>query len=359
MKRLLVSTRKGLVIYKMAQKGWQYESLHFEGIPVSLSYFDENKNCLWAFQDHGHWGVKMQRSFDFGNIWEEVASPVYPDGEEVKDGVPASLKYVWAVQHISQPSHKLLIGTDPGGLFISEDNGENWILNRGLWDREERKTSWFGGGRDNPGIHSLVVDPRNNNHIYIGISCGGVYETFDGGISWHGKNKGLVADFLPDPHSEYGHDPHMLLASACNPDVLWQQNHCGIFRTSDGGNNWNNVGQEGGPAHFGFALTLDDRSDQRAWVAPAVSDGIRVAINQKLIICRTENAGKSWQVLDKGLPVDISFDIVYRHSLISNDDEIAFGTTTGNLFYSSDGGDHWQVVSNYLPMIYALSLVEF
>ena len=327
-------------------------------IPVSYSFYDEFTACIWAFQDHGHWGVKMHRSKDFGGHWEEINAPMYPEGAEVRDGVPASLKYIWAAASSQQNEHKIYLGTDPGGLFYSKDNGANWELNQGLWNRPERKTNWFGGGRDNPGIHSIVIDPKDDAHFYIGISCAGVYETIDGGQTWKGKNNGLRADFLPDPYSEYGHDPHLLLASPSKPTVMWQQNHCGIFRSVDGGGHWKDIGQENGPAKFGFAIALHHLNDECAWVAPAISDEIRVAVGQRMMICRTENGGESWENLTNGLPQDLSFDIVYRHSLIADGDELSFGTTTGNLFYSSDGGDHWEVISNYLPMVYALSFVE-
>jgi photosystem II stability/assembly factor-like uncharacterized protein len=359
MTRLLVSSRKGLIVYIKQHDSFVFESLHFRGIPISLAYFDPVNQMLWAFQDHGHWGMKVQRSKDFGRHWDEVAAPVYPDGEEVKNGIPAALKYIWAVQQGGTDNPGVLwLGTEPGGLFKSEDGGNTFQLNEPLWNHPSRKDHWQGGGRDHPGIHSIVLDPNDHNHLYIGISCAGVFETLDGGQSWAVRNNGLRADFLPDPVAEVGHDPHLLVCCPNDPRHLWQQNHCGIFKSSDGGASWIEVSEENGPAKFGFTIAVDEKDPEKAWVVPAVSDEIRVAVDESLCVSRTEDGGKTWQHLRKGLPQHQSFDIVYRHALAKKEEDLVFGTTTGNLFHSIDGGDHWNTLSNFLPMVYAVSIVS-
>jgi photosystem II stability/assembly factor-like uncharacterized protein len=354
--RLFLSTRKGLVIYKKGPSGWKYESVHFLGIPVSLFYLDEMTRTWWACLDHGHWGCKLQRSRDMGAIWEEVTAPQYPEGEEVKTGVPATLRYIWAFSNggKNKPG-TLLIGTEPGGLFKSTHDGENLELVRSLWEHPTRKEQWAGGGRDHAAIHSIVVDPRNNDHIYIGISVAGVFETRDGGASWEVRNKGLRADYLPNPFAEIGHDPHLLVACESQPDVMWQQNHCGIFRTVDGAQNWEDISEKDGPANFGFAVAADAQNPDVAWVVPGISDEVRVAVDQSLCVSRTEDGGKSWKAFRKGLPQDTCFDIVYRHALAASGSTLAFGTTTGNFFLSGDYGESWECLNHSLPMVYAVA----
>jgi len=227
----------------------------------------------------------------------------------------------------------LLIGTVPGGLFISNNGGESFQLMKGLWDHPTRKEHWFGGGMDYPGIHSIIVDPDDNHHFYVAISCAGVFETSDGGKTWKAVNKGLKADFLPNPHAEIGQDPHLLVACSSNPKVLWQQNHCGIFRTSDGAQTWIDISSRTGEANFGFAIAADDTNDQLAWFVPAMSDEMQVAINNSLCVCRTENGGRSSETFSKGLPQGSAFDITYRHALAQDQNNLAFGTTTGNLYF--------------------------
>jgi photosystem II stability/assembly factor-like uncharacterized protein len=164
--------------------------------------------------------------------------------------------------------------------------------------------------------------------------------------------------FFPDPSAETGYDPHIVVAAPTNPDVMWQQNHCGIFRSNDGAKNWIDVGETEGPARFGFAIAVAEDNPEQAWVAPADSDMTRTAIKGALCICRTDDNGKTWKALRKGLPQENCFDIVYRHALATSGDALAFGTTTGNFFFSPDRGDSWKTLNNYLPMIYSVQFVE-
>lgn len=353
---LFLSTRKGLLVCARQGAGWKIVSAHFEGIPVSLAYEDERSGTWWACLDHGHWGVKLHRSVDRGGNWEEISAPAYPEGSEIKEGVPATTRYLWALCQGGQAfPNRLWLGTIPGGLFRSENGGQSFQLVKSLWDHPSRKDNWFGGGYDYPGIHSIVVDPRDENHLYIGISCAGVFESLDAGQTWSVRNKGLRADFLPDPYAEVGHDPHLLLAAPSNPDVMWQQNHCGIFRSVDGGASWADVSEPDGPAKFGFAIAVAEDDPDQAWVAPALSDEKRVAVGRALCISRTDNGGQSWQALRKGLPQDYCYDIVYRHALAARGEDVVFGTTTGNVFISSDRGDSWRALSHHLPMVYAVA----
>lgn len=356
---VLLGTRKGFIAYHFSNNRWQVENLSFEGQPVSIAYADERSGTWWACLDHGHWGVKLHRSKDRGLTWEEIKAPAYPEGKEIKEGIPATTRYIWSMANGGKNFlSRLWIGTDPGGLFLSEDEGNNFHLVESLWNHPTRKEGWFGGGRDQPGIHSIVVDPRDENRIHIGISCAGVFETIDAGKTWIIRNKGMHADFLPDPNAETGYDPHILVAAPSDPEILWQQNHCGIFRSTDGAKNWVDIGQPEGPAKFGFAIAVADDDAEQAWVAPANSDMTRTAIKGALCICRTDDGGKTWKELRKGLPQENCFDIVYRHALAASGNALVFGTTTGNLFFSPDRGESWQVLSNYLPMIYSVQFTN-
>ena len=356
---ILLGTRKGLIAYSRNNGSWKIGNFSFEGQPVSIAYADPRDGTWWACLDHGHWGVKLHRSTDRGEQWTEVPSPAYPEGEEVKDGVPAATRYIWSMAHGgAKQRSRLWLGTDPGGLFVSADGGDSFQLVESLWHHPSRKTNWMGGGRDQPGIHSIVVDPRDEDHIHIGISCAGVFESTDAGQSWQVRNNGLKAEFLPDPDTNIGHDPHILVAAPTNPDILWQQNHCGIFRSTDSAQTWQDVSQPEGPARFGFAIAVADDDPNQAWVAPADSDMVRTAIKGALCICRTDDGGKSWKEYRKGLPQQNCFDIVYRHALAVSGDALVFGTTTGNLFFSPDRGESWEALNNYLPMIYSVQFAD-
>ena len=360
--KLLLGTAKGLIVYSNKNNDWQVEAVHFTGFPVSMIYVDERTQTWWAGTPHRHWGQKLHRSTDEGGTWQQVNAPRYPSVVVLKNGKQASLKLIWCMaQAGADKPNELWLGTEPGGLFHSKDNGDTWTLVESLWQHKINSDLWFGAGKDEPFIHSIVVDPRDSHHVYIAVSCAGVYETKDYGKTWLPRNVGLKATYLPNPDAEVGHDPHLLLACAADPfptesgfrssTVLWQQNHCGIFRSTNGGLKWDDVSDKNGIAHYGFALAIDHNNPNRAWVIPAQSDELRVPHDLALCVCRTEDGGQTWQPLREGLPQKHSFDIVFRHSFDNLGGILAFGTTTGNLYLSENGGDTWQCLSHNLARI--------
>lgn len=352
---LILGTRKGTIILKRRGGSWNVTRHSHHGIPVPYAFVDVRTGLLWASQNHGHWSQKLVRSSDMGEQWTEIEAPKYPEGSEIKDGQPATTGLLWMIAPgASDEPNRLYFGTEPGGLFETHDGGESFQLNMGLWDHPSRKEQWFGGGLDHPAIHSVWIDPRNSKRVLVGISCAGVFETLDDGKSWAPQNRGLKADFLPDPNAEVGQDPHFLMACATQPDKLWQQNHCGIFRSVDGARSWEKVSQEGGPAHFGFAIAVDPSDGDIAWVVPAVSDEVRMAVNGALCVCRTEDGGKTWTAQRTGLPQEQCYDVTFRHALDLSGDSLAFGTTTGNLFLSDDRGDSWTSLGHNFPPVYSV-----
>lgn len=359
MKRMLVGTRKGLLIFCHDGDDWVVEQEQFAGIPVSYATADPRNGTLWACLDHGHWGTKLHRSLDNGETWDEIPAPKYPDGAtRPDDGEPAQTSYIWIAQPggNDQPN-RVYFGTEPGALFVSDDNGDTLELVDSLWSHHSRN-HWMGGGRDHAGVCSIVVDPRDSNHLTIGISVGGVYESLDGGATWEARNKGLYADYLPNPRAEFGHDPHYMLASPSNPEVLWQQNHCGVFRSVDRGATWQDLSEKDGLVYFGFALALDPKDEQVAWVIPAISAEYRVPIDRSLCVCRTDDGGKTWQDFRTGLPQDNCYDIAFRHSLDFKHDTLAFGTTAGNVYVSDDRGESWRAISHNLGVVYSVRFTE-
>lgn len=364
--RLLVGTRKGLLTFRPRPTGWALSSVDFAGVPVEYATRDARDGTLWAALDHGHWGPKLHRSTDDGASWSEVRAPAYPEGESFRDPWTgktdaATLVHIWTLAPGGRDEPgRVYAGTNPGGLFRSDDNGDSWSLVRGLWDHPSRlgvdggRPGWFGGGRDTPGLHSISVHPADSRRIIVGVSCGGVFETTDGGATWTARNQGLPAPALPDPEGETGHDPHHILRVASAPDVLWQQNHSGVFRSTDGGRAWTDVSETDGPVRFGFPIAVDPTDPERAWVVPATSDTERNAVGGRLLVCRTDDGGRSWRQLTAGLPQETAFDLVYRHALDHSGGRLAFGSTTGNLFWSDDSGESWVALGHHLPPIYSV-----
>ncbi len=353
MAKLLVGTSKGLVIYQPVGHGWEIESIQFQGLPVSLVHIDERTNRWWTALSHRHWGEKLHYSDDKGKTWLEVEVPSY-NGLFYRPGIPASLKKLWTMQHggNDRPG-EVWLGTEPGGLFHSKDHGKTFQLVEGLWNHPSRLDDnlWFGAGKDFPFIHSIAIDPRNSDHVYVGISCAGVFETRDAGKTWETRNYGLVAAYLPNPKAEVGHDPHHMLLCRKHPDVLWQQNHCGIFRTVNGGSRWEDVSGKDGFPRYGFALAIDDDDPQVAFAIPAQSDEQRIPVDLNLTVCKTTDGGTSWKSINQGLPGSTAFDLVLRHSFSRKGTILAFGTNNGNVYVSEDSGSAWTAISQNLATV--------
>lgn len=359
--RLLVSTRKGLFDFTREGERWRPAGVSFLGENVTLTEVDPRDGAWYATLNLGHFGTKLKRSEDGGKSWTDCAVPAYPENESVVTGDgkpprPATLSMIWAIDFgaANQPG-LLWAGTLPGGLFRSDDRGQSWNLVRGLWDRPER-SRWFGGGYDVPGIHSICSDPQNPRAIRVAISCGGAWYSDDGGETWE-AGRGMFAEFMPpelreDPAIQ---DPHRMVQCAANPDALWIQHHNGVFRSSDGGRNWAHV-PDVPPSVFGFAVAVHPRDPETAWFVPATKDECRVPVDGRLVVTRTRDGGKNFEVLNNGLPQEAVYDLVYRHGLAVDDtgDRQAFGSTTGGLWTSPDGGDHWHEISAHLPPVHAV-----
>ena len=367
--RILIATRKGIFVVEHDSDTWQIKAHHFFGDNCSIIAHDQRDGAIYAALDHGHFGCKLHRSRDDGKTWQEIATPQYPEMPESEKEranpnlgkvLPWSLKLIWAIVPggDDQPG-RLWCGTLPGGLFVSNDSGDSWELVRSLWDRPER-IEWFGGGYEEPGIHSICIDPRNSQHVTIGISCGGVWKTDDDGKTWHQSAQGMRADYMP-PDREFDEniqDPHMMVRCKSEPDKLWVQHHNGIFRSVDNCATWQEVDAPK-PSGFGFGCVVHPNDGNTAWFVPAHSDEKRVPIDGKFVVNRTTDGGKTFETLTKGLPNHFANDLVFRHAMDIDEsgETLVIGSTTGGLWVSEDGGDSWQTISAHLPPIYCVELI--
>jgi hypothetical protein len=354
---LYVAARKGLIAYDLAGGAWRPRQPSFIGQPVSAVLRDKRDGALYAALNLGHFGVKLHRSEDDGATWKELAAPAFAAQPDNIEKAP-SVDLIWslAAGGADQPGC-LWAGTIPGGLFLSKDRGESWSLIEPLWNVPERE-KWFGGGYDKPGIHSILVDPRDSKKLTLGVSCGGVWKSDDAGASWRNVGKGLRAAFMP-PDMAYdivSQDPHLLSLCATAPDTIWCQHHNGIFVSRDGGETFSEI-ENVKPSVFGFAVAAHPRDPDTAWFAPAVKDETRVPVDGRFVVTRTRDGGKTFDILDAGLPAPPAYDLIYRHALAVDEGgaRLAMGSTTGNLWISSDGGETWRSVSAHLPPIAAVA----
>ncbi len=363
--RFFVGTRKGVFTIERGANGWGVTDVAFLGVPAPSVLHDGRDGTLYAGLGHGHFGPKLHRSEDAGKTWEEIACPTYPERpEDSKDVDPWTkeprewkTKELFVLQsgHVDQPG-TIYCGTIPGGLFRSDDRGDSWQLVTSLWNHPLR-LEWFGGGTEFPALHSICVNPSDANHIVVGVSCGGVWVSRDCGDTWNVKAKGMWANFLPPEQAEKenGQDPHCVVQCAAQPDHFWTQHHCGIWRSTDDCESWDRI-ESAGPSVFGFAVAVHPEDPETAWFVPATDDTSRIPVDGKVVVTRTRDGGKTFDVLTEGLPQENAYDLTYRHALDIDDSgqRLAFGSTTGSVFVTENQGDSWQCVSTNLPPVYVV-----
>jgi len=368
---VLVATRKGAWLFHgdTTRRTWRIDGPHFLGHIVNHVVLDlrDGRTLLMATKT-GHLGPTVFRSTDFGRTWKEATRPPAfakaPHGEQ---GRTVDHTFWLTPCHANEPN-AWYAGTSPQGLFRSEDDGVTWepfsIIND---DPQYRK--WMGsvqdGTPDGPKLHSIIVDPRDPAHLYFAMSGGGVHESVDRGRTFAPIVKGMKVVGGFDPDNIAFHDPHCVRLCPSNPDRLYQQNHCGIYRLDRPSSEWVHIGRHvpKRTGDIGFPMVVHPRDADTAWVFPM--DGMtvwpRTSPEGKPAAMVTRNGGKSWQRLDSGLPKSQAWWTVKRQAMTADAQDpvgLYFGTTSGELWMSRDEGKRWTCLARHLPEIYAVEAAE-
>jgi hypothetical protein len=348
---LLVGTMKGAFLLRSSVRRvrWDVAGPWFPGHAVYALAYDgrAGRHRIWAGAKSEHWGPGLSWSDDFGHTW------VSPDETPIRfpEDTGAELKQVW--QLVPGPDADpgaLYAGVEPAALFVSRDAGASWTLDRGLWHHPHREKWQPGGG--GLCLHTIVPDPAGGRGVTIAVSTGGVYRT-DDGASWRAANSGVRAQFLPDPHPEFGHCVHKVVAHPSRPERLFLQNHWGLYRSDDGGTSWTDIAN-GVPSDFGFCMAMHPHDPETVYIVPIESDMFRATPGGRLRVYRTRDAGASWEPLTKGLPQKDALECVLRDAMDLdplNPAGVYFGTRSGKLWASANGGASWTLAHPNLPPI--------
>jgi hypothetical protein len=368
---VLVGTRKGGFIFSSdkKRKKWEMSDVLFKGWGMMHMMMDPRDRRMHTSLTHFVYGPTTQYSDDLGVTWTQAATvPALsrpsksgrPAGtvEEAfsSDGIPdkpEELIKTWNITpgRVEEPT-VLYAGAQPASLFKSTDRGENWSLIDSLYDHPQR-------GQWNPGagglcLHTIVLDPRDQNRMHVAISAAGVYRTDDGGTTWQPRNKNVRADFMGENiYPEFGQCVHKVDMHPSRPDVLFQQNHCGVYRSDNNGDDWIDIGDGRLPSRFGFPIAVHPHDPQTIYIVLEDSDQYRMTVDAQFSVWRSRDAGESWERQTKGLPKNAHM-VVLREALATDTLDSAgiyAGTDTGQLFYSRDDGDSWEILADFLPPI--------
>ena len=344
---ILVGTKKGAFVLESdaARQSWELRGPYCETWPMNHVIADPATGTILAGGGSEWFGPAVWKSGDLGATWtHSSAGLAYPEGE-------TPIKAVWS---LAKSGTSLYAGVDPAGLFRSDDGGETWSHLAGLRNHPSRP-HWNPGGAGLI-LHSLLPHPDDDRRLWVGISAAGVFHTADGGETWETRNRGTRADFMPEDqrYPEFGQCVHCLVMAAGMPDRLYQQNHCGMYRSDDGGRHWTSI-EAGLPSSFGFPAAAHPRDPSTLYLLPLNGDSAgRYVPDGKAAVWRTRDGGETWKDLRTGLPQGNTYFGVLRQAMATDRLEPAgvyFGTSTGSLYASADEGDNWTCVAQHLPTV--------
>ncbi len=367
--RLLIGTRKGAFRIKSdkERKTWKIDKVWQLGHTVHHVVQDpRDANVTLIAARTGHLGPTLFRSTDGGKNFKEAKSP--PAFDPAPEGLAQRTvnHTFWLAPGNDGDTDVWYAGTSPQGLFKTRNGGRTWKPVAGF-NSNAMLDEWTGGDKDGtpdgPKLHSICVDPRDSNHMYIAMSSGGVFETTNQGRSWQPLNRGCAADFLPSKDPEFGHDPHHLVLAGTNPDRLWQQNHCGIYRMDREEGEWIRVGKKmpKSVGDIGFPIVVSPFDPDSAWVFPMDASDVwsRTSPGGSPSVYHTTDGGGSWKCQDRGFPSEHAYWTVKRQCMAHDAHDplgIYLGTSNGEIWGSTNGGRSWRLVMRNLPHVYSVEV---
>lgn len=348
---LTIGTRKGLFLLRSRdRRDWRVEGPHFPGVAVYDARFGHDGRIFAAVTSE-HWGPTVQFSDDGGKSWTPASTPPhFPEASGL------SVTRVWSLSEAADGT--LYAGVEPAGLFRSHDRGLTWEGVEGF-NAQPGRDDWFPGG-GGLCLHTILPHPRDPARLLVAASAVGIFESQDAGRTWRLQNGGIRADFAPAGETredEPGSCPHKLARDAGDPDLVYMQNHCGVYKRHSADASWTDI-NEGLPSRFGFPMATHPRRPGTAFTVMLEGDFNRVSVGGAFALHRTRDAGKSWTRLSKGLPQEGAWLNVLREGLAVDSGEPAgvyVGTTTGQVFASADEGDTWSLAADRLPQVLSVN----
>jgi photosystem II stability/assembly factor-like uncharacterized protein len=363
--RVLVGTRKGAFILNSdgTRKRWSVDGPHFAGWEVyHLKASPVNPDRIYASQTSGWFGQVVQRSDDGGKSWQTAGNQFQYEGtpgpHRWYDGSPHpyEFKRVWHFEPSADDAETIFAGAEDAALFKSTDGGQSWAELPGL--RTHASASEWAPGAGGLCLHTILMDPKDKDRMYIAISSAGVFRTDDGGATWRPANHGLKSEGIPDPDAEVGHCVHRIAMHPSRPNVLFMQKHWDVMRTDDCAETWREV-SDNLPTDFGFVIDVNTNEPDTIYVVPITSDSLHYVPEGKLRVYRSKTGGGEWEAMTKGLPQKDCYVNVLRDAMAVDALDpcgVYFGTSGGQVYASPDGGDSWDAIVRDLPGVLSVEV---
>jgi photosystem II stability/assembly factor-like uncharacterized protein len=363
--RVLVGTRKGAFVLTSDGKRdrWEVSGPHFAGWEIyHVKGSPADPERLYASQSSGWFGQVLQRSNDGGKTWEAAGNDFQYEGtpgtHRWYDGSPHpwEFKRVWHLEPSLTDPDMIYAGVEDAALFASRDAGATWAEMPGL--RTHQTASEWAPGAGGLCLHTIVIDPKNPDRMFIAISAAGVFRSEDAGKSWRPANRGLRSNTMPDEDAEVGHCVHRIALHPSRPDTLFMQKHWDVMRSDDGAESWREISGNL-PTDFGFVIDVNANEPETVYVVPITSDSHHFVSEGKLRVYRSKSGGDDWEALTNGLPQKDCYVNVLRDAMTVDKLDpcgVYFGTSGGQVYASADGGDSWNAIVRDLPPVLSVEV---
>jgi len=363
--RVLVGTKKSAFILTAdgRRDKWKVDGPHFAGWEMyHLKGSPVNPDRIYASQSSGWFGQQVQRSDDGGKTWNAVDNKFTYDGvpgtHQWYDGTahPWEFKRVWHFEPSLSDADTVYAGVEDAAMFESNDGGKSWHELSGL--RGHGTGPRWAPGAGGMCLHTILIDPTNHDRMYIAISAAGAFRTDDRGKSWKPINQGLRSAHIPEPTAEVGHCVHRIAFHKSKPNTLFMQKHWDVMRSDNAGDQWTEVSGNL-PTDFGFVIDVHAHEPETVYVLPIKSDSEHYVHEGKLRVYRSKTGGNEWEPLTKGLPQENCYVNVLRDAMAVDtldDCGVYFGTTGGQVYASANGGNSWNAIVRDLPAVLSVEV---
>jgi hypothetical protein len=367
--RVFVGTRKGTYVVEgdARRKSWKVGPVSHAGDEIYHAVADpRHPGDVYAAVNNTFWGPSIQRSRNWGKTWTEIATPLTPNAKARKAAVEAAeggnfpkwtINNLWHIEPgLPGESKTLFLGADPHLLFRSTDLGASWEPIEAINNHPDRK-GWSPGA-GGACLHTILLDPRDSQRMYIGMSAVGTFRSEDGGESWKPVNKGVETPFLPDKFPETGQCVHHVAADAADPDTFYRQDHGGMYVSHDRMDQWVRIGKPLGD-DFGFSVASPPARPGTAYFV-RLGGKARTTDEGYFQVHEWNDKTRKWRKLlgPKNFPGHFG---VQREGITTDrlsPPGIYVGTTTGELFISPDAGKSWKLIPFQFPGIHSVSVAN-